>query len=124
MNHHPNLQAILFHRPQYDRLRVSSWANKHGYRPIKYHITPNYIRARLHQPNKKMHDYRTIVMGKNIKAITYSGGRLRRRTRGRHYGGFLSPELIDRGLNILANLILPAAIYGGVSYGIYRAVKK
>ncbi len=38
-------------------------------------------------------------------------------------GGYIDPGMVDKGLNILANLIIPAIIYGGASYGIYRAVK-
>ena len=40
------------------------------------------------------------------------------------YGGSIDPYLVDQGLNYLANLIIPAALYGGLSYGVYRAVKK
>lgn len=131
------LQAILFNKRQYNLSKAKQWLKSHNYHPLKYHITENYIRARLQIPDYNKYHYRTNNLEKNIKSIIIipNNNMPRRRARRparyrqprRHYrgrGGAIDPTLIDKGLNILANLIIPAALYGGVSYGIYRAVKK
>lgn len=127
------LQAILFDKNKYTLNSATKWLQSNKYYPLKYHVTDHYIRARLHEPDYKKYQYRTINLTKNIKAITmYSNTNMpshyrntRRRARRNHRrGGSIDPHIINQGINLLANAIIPAILYGGVSYGIYRAAKK
>jgi hypothetical protein len=63
-----NIQALLFPLDKYDLDDAFTWAFEHGFRPIKYHITVNYIRLRLMNPVRGAR-YRVVYLGNNIKAI-------------------------------------------------------
>lgn len=62
------VQALLFDRKRFNLTRVRSWLSKHGYSPLKFHITINYIRARLEEPSKR-HHYRIIEFKPGVKAV-------------------------------------------------------
>ena len=63
------LQAILFDKKRYNTTKARRWLRSKNYVPIKrVHKTLNYLRYRLREPSKS-YDYRTIVLGKGIKAI-------------------------------------------------------
>lgn len=121
-------QALLFDRRQYNGATARQWARAHGYTPIKpVHLTKNFARLRIAEPRPAAR-YRMVSLTPHVRAVTMgSGARLGSLApmmrRGRARGGFLSPETINRGLDLLANLIIPGAIYAGASYGIYKAVK-
>lgn len=63
-----NIQAILFPRSHYSLEAALEWALNHEYYPIKYHITPHYIRLRLREPRRR-DKHRIINLGNNIRAI-------------------------------------------------------
>lgn len=119
------MQAILFDRREYDVNSARAWAHKRGLHPIKYHVTPNYVRARLIEPAENG-QYRTINLTKNIKAVTYTMPRQRRQQpRRRAQGGAIfSPSTINTAERLIRELIVPAALYGATAYGIYRVAKK
>jgi hypothetical protein len=63
------VQAILFPLDKYSATEAIEWLNSHNYKPIKKgHITENYRRYRIREPNKK-NTSRTINFGKGIKAV-------------------------------------------------------
>lgn len=62
------IQSILFDRRYYTPKTSVNWLLSHGHKAYKLDITPHYIRARQFDP-KLYHNYRTINLGKNIKAI-------------------------------------------------------
>lgn len=119
-----NLQAILFNKRKYNLSDAKSWLRARGYHPIKYHVTDNYVRARLAEPDYSKYHYRTNNLAKNIKGVVMYSEMPRRRqrktppARGRRVGGAIDP------VSLFANMVLPALMYAGVSYGIYRAAKK
>lgn len=63
------VQAILFPIDRYTAKEARDWLESHNYKPIKKaHITDNYRRYRIREPNPK-HTSRTIVFGKGIRAV-------------------------------------------------------
>lgn len=122
------MQAILFNRGKFNVPAAQKWAHARGYRPIKYHVTPNYVRARLVQPDNS-HYYRVINLANNIKAVASfpkkSGGRVKypKRRRVNRRGGSLAVT----AERLFRELLVPLILYGGVagaSYGIYKAANK
>jgi hypothetical protein len=138
------IQALLFSRDKYNVESASLWAHQHGHHPLKYHVTPNFVRARLIEPpNAPM---RMISLGPHIRAVVVvptsktmppprrraparrRGGAtarrppLRRARRATRYrGGFM--EYFDRYPSLLENLVTTALV-GAAAAGIYHAVKK
>lgn len=64
-----NVQALLFPKSRYTVDKAKRWAATNGYHPLKYHVTNNYIRARIKQPDSSRHDYRIGHIANNIKAV-------------------------------------------------------
>src|SRR5678809_408401 len=110
-------QALLFDRRRFNQRTAQSWASAHGYKPIKYHTTPNYVRARLRRPVTGG-VYRTRHLTGGIRAIVGSGGgRYRRTMVGRLGGGIL-----DSNPAFLENLVT-TALAGLAIFGIVKAVR-
>lgn len=130
------LQAVLFDNTKFNTRSAHDWLKYHGYHPIKpAHITDNYIRFRLREPTNK--HYRTIALTKDIRAIIELPSRRRvgkqfRSGKGAVWRTRVSPYIgvTSRGgrgldpVDLFANMVLPALMYAGISYGVYRAVKK
>ena len=62
------IQSILFKKPFYNLKKVKQFLYKKNITPLKYDITPNYIRTRLIKPNKK-YKYRIYTVNDNIKMV-------------------------------------------------------
>lgn len=62
------VQALLFARPGWSPISARVWAQRHGFKPIKTHVTTRYVRLRLHVPVRGA-EKRTVVFGDGIKAI-------------------------------------------------------
>lgn len=53
---HSLVQSILFNRNIWTKDMAEKWLKKYDFHPIKKaHVTKNYLRYRLHSPNKKGH---------------------------------------------------------------------
>lgn len=64
-----NIQALLFDKHYYNINDVNDYLKNHNLKKLKpYHITDNYIRVRLIDPNKFTH-YFTLEKKKGIKMI-------------------------------------------------------
>jgi len=64
-----NIQALLFPKSRYTVNKAKRWATSNGYHPLKYHVTDNYIRARIKHPDSSRYNYRTGHIANNIKAV-------------------------------------------------------
>ncbi len=65
-----SIQAILFNKEYYTKLESKNWLLQHEYYPIKpVHITKNYYRYRLRQPDKEKYHYMTKSFNPYIKVI-------------------------------------------------------
>lgn len=156
-----SIQSILFDRSKYNTRSASTWATKHGYSPLKYHVTPNFVRARIIPPvaGRK---YRMVHMSPVVRAVYMApdkghtgsgrvrrvarrvkatrprkpaGGRMRRNykidtskrptRRGGSVFDFLvrHQQAVGHTLNVL-DKVLPLSVAGGISYGIYKLIKK
>src|SRR5579885_2717298 len=64
-----NIQAIIFKKENWTENKAEKWLKMHNFNPIKnVHITENYLRYRLKNPNK-LNEYRTYDIGNGIKLI-------------------------------------------------------
>ena len=65
-----HIQAIIFHKDYFDKRSAEQWLKKHKYKKIKpFHITLNYIRARIKEPNEDLYNYRIVTIKKGIKFV-------------------------------------------------------
>ena len=65
-----HIQAILFSRDLYDTNRAKRWLSKHKFSPIKrVHITTNWLRYRIREPEEDTYEYRMKVLSKGIKTV-------------------------------------------------------
>lgn len=61
------IQAILFEKKYWNTLDADLWLKKYNLKKIKpFHITKNYIRARIRNPNKYKY-FRLKKIKDNIK---------------------------------------------------------
>ena len=64
------LQAILFQRDTYNQRQASAFLKRNNLYKIKpFHITKNFIRARLKQPDYNKFYYKTGQLTPHIKCI-------------------------------------------------------
>ena len=64
-----NIQAIIFKKENWTENKAEKWLKMHNFNPIKnVHITENYLRYRLKNPNK-LNEYRTYDIGNGVKLI-------------------------------------------------------
>ena len=64
------IQSILFNNNRYSEKTAKHWLNQHNYHPIKsVHITSNYLRYRMKDPDYKNHKYRIERIGHGISFI-------------------------------------------------------
>lgn len=63
------IQAVLFNNKFYDEKSAKLWLDKHNLKKIKpFHLTKNYLRARLVEPNNFKRMYIKQI-NKNIKFV-------------------------------------------------------
>lgn len=46
------VQSVLFDTNSFNQVEAKEWLNQHGYIPIKFESTPNYLRYRLQDPHQ------------------------------------------------------------------------
>ncbi len=62
------IQAILFNKFNYSADMARSWLNNHNYNPIKrVHVTHNYLRYRINEPEK----YKSFRITKESDGIRF-----------------------------------------------------
>lgn len=61
------IQSLLFDK-EWTPSEAKDWAESHGYRSAKVHVTDNYIRLRQFAPTSGRQK-RTITLGQGIKAV-------------------------------------------------------
>ena len=65
-----HVQAIIFKRDLYDTDTARRWLRRHNYYPIKrVHVTINYLRYRLKEPDENKYDYRLKTITNGIKFV-------------------------------------------------------
>ena len=63
-------QAVIFRRDMYDPARCRRWLMKHKLNPIKkVHITTNYLRYRIKEPDYDHYEYKTKQISDGVKII-------------------------------------------------------
>ena len=63
-------QAVLFSKDMYDTTRARRWLMKHNIYPLKrVHITTNWLRYRIREPDYDHFEYRTKILTPGIKTI-------------------------------------------------------
>jgi hypothetical protein len=62
------VQAVLFDRDSFNLTGARAWLTRWGYAPLKFHVTTNYIRARIEEPSRA-HKYRIVEFRPGVKAV-------------------------------------------------------
>lgn len=135
------MQALLFERGKYGPKTAAKWATTKGYAPIKYHVTPNFVRARIRQPvpgsrywmsnlSPHVRAVHMVPKGKGVKRhVRRVTVRKRKTSIGMRKGGSVLDFLVRNQRAVgwalhAIDKILPLAAATGISYGIYKGVKK
>ena len=66
----PHVQAVIFKREYYNPDSARRWLKRHHYEPIKrVHITANYLRYRIREPDEDKYEYRMKAIDTGIKLV-------------------------------------------------------
>lgn len=67
---HTEIQAVIINKKYGTLQKANRWIRNNGYHPMKsVHITKNYYRYRMQEPNYEEYRYKTKTLNDNIKLI-------------------------------------------------------